>query len=287
MSTPEEQIHESTYVLDAENAAEMARLRKQHEMVTRTMGGLLSEQTDLSSVHEVLDLACGPGGWALELAAAYPHIQVTGADTSRNMLDFARSLAVEQGLNNVNFCIQDVLEPFNFPSASFDLVNARYLCGILTPRDWPRVVSEMVRVTRPGGIVRLTEPEMGISNNAAIEEFSYLFTRSMLRSGQSFSPDGRHMGITPMLAGMLRDAGLVDVRLKAHVADTSFGGPDYADALEDGTVFVKLIQPYLIRLGMITQEAADQLYQRFMEGNQSPTLRSLYYMLTAWGKVPA
>lgn len=283
MSTPEEQIHESTYVLDAENAAEMARLRKQHEMLTRDMGGLLSEQTDLSSFRDVLDIACGPGGWVLELAEA----QVTGVDTSRMMIDFARSLAVERGLNNAHFSMQNVLEPFHFPDASFDLVNARYLCGILTPRDWPRVVREMVRVTRPGGVVRLTEPEMGITNNAAIEEFNYLVTQSMVRSGQSFSPDGRHIGITPMLSGMLRDAGLKDVRLRAHVSDTSYGAPDHADAVEDGVVFIKLLQPYLIKLGVVTQEVADKLYQQFLDASQSPELRSLCYFLTAWGKVPA
>jgi ubiquinone/menaquinone biosynthesis C-methylase UbiE len=287
MSMPEEQAHESTYVLDAENAAEMARLRKQHEMATRAMGGLLSEQTDLSSFHDVLDIACGPGGWTLDLAATYPHMNVTGVDTSRLMLDFARSLAMEQGLNNAHFCMQNVLEPFQFPDASFDLVNSRYMCGFLTPRDWSKVIAEMVRVTRPGGTVRVTEPELVMTNNAAVEEFNALLAQAMLRSGQSFSPDGRFMGITAVLAGMLRDAGLVDVRLKAHVTDISFGSPDYADALEDNMVVVKLIQPFLIKLGLITQETGEQLYQRYMEGSQSPSLRGLGYFLTVWGKVLA
>ncbi len=286
MTKPEGQAHESKYVFDAENAAEMARLRKQDELVTRNMGGLLSEQTDLSSIHTVLDVACGPGGWVLDLASAYPTIQVTGVDLSRTMLDFARSFAVERGLNNAHFRQQNLLEPFNFSSASFDLVNARYLFGILTPPDWSKVIRELVRLVRPGGIVRLTEPELGITNDPAIEEFNYIFMQSLVRSGQSFSPDGRHVGITAVLPSLLREAGLVNVQMKAHVAEISYGTRDHVDALQDVMVILKSLQPYLIKTGMITQERANQLYEQAIEGMQSSNFRGISYFLTTWGEVP-
>ena len=50
------------YVLPAENAAEMARLMLQDHMFTRALGGPLPEQTDISELHEALDIGCGPGG---------------------------------------------------------------------------------------------------------------------------------------------------------------------------------------------------------------------------------
>jgi len=53
------------YVLPAENAAEMARLMLQDHMFTRALGGPLPEQTDISELHEALDIGCGPGGVAL------------------------------------------------------------------------------------------------------------------------------------------------------------------------------------------------------------------------------
>jgi SAM-dependent methyltransferase len=286
MSKPEGQAHESTYVLDAENVAEMARLRKQHELVTRNMGGLLSEHPDLSSFHDVLDIAAGPGGWVLDLASANPHMQVTGADLSRLMIDFARSLVVEQGLNNAHFRLMNILDPFEFPEASFDLTNARYMFGILTPQAWPKVIEEMARVTRPGGIVRLTEPEMGTTNDPAVEELTALFMRSMLLSGQTFSPDGRNVGITAMLPGLLRDAGLINVRYKAYATEISAGTPDYTDAAQDTLVALKLIQPYLSKMGLATQEHLEQLYQQAVEGMQSSSFRGMYFALTAWGEVP-
>jgi hypothetical protein len=63
------------YVIEAENAAEMARLMLQDQMLTNIMGGPLAEQTDLSRVYHILDIACGPGGWLLELVKRHPHIQ--------------------------------------------------------------------------------------------------------------------------------------------------------------------------------------------------------------------
>src|SRR6266700_7815889 len=84
MSTPTEQPqNESSYIIDAESAAEMARLVSQDRLTTKSMGGLLPEQTDLSSIHRVLDVACGPGGWVLDMAFEHPEVQVVGIDISQ------------------------------------------------------------------------------------------------------------------------------------------------------------------------------------------------------------
>jgi len=47
------------YVIDAENAAEMARLMLQDRLLTQSMGGLIPEPIDLSQAYQVLDIACG------------------------------------------------------------------------------------------------------------------------------------------------------------------------------------------------------------------------------------
>src|SRR5712691_5576152 len=63
---------ESTYFIDAESAAEMARLMIQDRLLTKGMGGLFPERADLSNLHRILDIGCGPGAWALDVADAYP-----------------------------------------------------------------------------------------------------------------------------------------------------------------------------------------------------------------------
>ena len=58
----------NTYFIDAEDAAEMARLTHQDRLLTKGMGGLFPDSFDLSEVHDILDIACGPGGWVLDVA---------------------------------------------------------------------------------------------------------------------------------------------------------------------------------------------------------------------------
>ncbi len=67
------------------------------------------------------------------------------------------------------------------------------------PEAWPHLLQECVRITRPGGSIRLTEAEYSLSNSPAFERIGALCTQALKIAGQSFSPDGRHIGITPML----------------------------------------------------------------------------------------
>src|SRR5579885_299033 len=112
MHTSDEDTTPSThYVIDAENAAEMARLMVQDRLVTTAMGGPFAEQHDLSSVHQVLDIGCGPGGWLLDVASHYPHIQGVGIDISQLMIAYATSLVHARSLPNVTFRVMDATGP--------------------------------------------------------------------------------------------------------------------------------------------------------------------------------
>jgi len=46
----------------------MARLLLQGRLISQNMGSLLPEGIELEKVHDVLDMACGPGGWAIDVA---------------------------------------------------------------------------------------------------------------------------------------------------------------------------------------------------------------------------
>src|SRR5690348_6528461 len=93
---------ENTYVIDAESAAEQARLHDQDTLLTEAMGGPLSEQGEeaLRGVRDVLDVACGPGGWVQRVARDYPHMQVTGIDLSPTMIAYAQAMAGVMRLEN-------------------------------------------------------------------------------------------------------------------------------------------------------------------------------------------
>src|SRR5260221_12165465 len=78
------------YVIDAESGAEVTRLIEQDRFLNTSMGGPVPERDDLTSMHTILDLACGPGGWALEVAYCYPRLQVTGLVVVRTRIAFDR-----------------------------------------------------------------------------------------------------------------------------------------------------------------------------------------------------
>jgi ubiquinone/menaquinone biosynthesis C-methylase UbiE len=82
----------STYVVqDRELKDELIRLTIQDRWVTTAMGGPLPEQPAPTVFRRVLDIGCGPGGWAVEAAKAYATMSLVGIDISQRMIEYARS----------------------------------------------------------------------------------------------------------------------------------------------------------------------------------------------------
>ena len=54
-ASPPNPSEENTYVIDIESAAELARLLHQERHVTKSMGGVLDEQPDISNIHDIID----------------------------------------------------------------------------------------------------------------------------------------------------------------------------------------------------------------------------------------
>src|SRR5205807_6846840 len=104
-------------------------------------------QESLSHMSHVLDVACGPGGWALELAQAHAHMQVTGIDISSNMIEYANAQARASGLDNARFKVGNITEPLDFPNESFDLVNARHIEEVIPVTAFPPLFQELYRIT--------------------------------------------------------------------------------------------------------------------------------------------
>lgn len=280
--------NKNTYALDTESTAEMIRLLRQDMMITKHLGSLFPEELDLTEAHAVLDAACGPGGWAQEVAFHYPEIDVTGIDISRTMLSYAETQARVQGLRNVRFLLMNVLKPLEFPDNAFDVVNGRFMASFM-PRDaWIPVLQEFLRVTKPGGTLRLTEfDEFGKSNSVAYTKLQRLIGRASLFNGQSFSPDGHDLGITPMLGLFLKEAGCELIREKAYAVDFSAGTEAQQSCYDDCKVALKLLQPYILKTGITTQKDLDDLYNRTLAEMLSNNFRAILSIFSAWGRKSA
>src|SRR5256885_14438549 len=199
----------NVYISDAESGAEMARLIDQDRLITNGMGGLFPERSnDFSGIHRVLDGACGPGGWALEIAFKHPEIEVVGFDVSQAMIDYANAQARVQSLDNASFRVMNLLKPLDFSDNSFDFSNVRFV-NFLPAATWPQFVRELARVTRPGGFIRLTESECWYYRpSPALETLNSLVIKS-IQVQEGYFQTGRFTGILPLLCSLMLQVGSV------------------------------------------------------------------------------
>src|SRR5947209_9281863 len=177
----------------------------------------LPEQTDVSTIQSILDIASGSGEWAIATAQAYPHMQVVGIDNDVPMVESARAQARARGVDNVHFTIMDPFQKLEMPDSSFELVNARFINGFIPAEAWPKVLSEFLRVTRTGGCIRLTEGELPISSNPAFAQIGGMISQALFMTGRSFSPEGRLLSSTQAIPRLLQDMGRQDTRNDASI----------------------------------------------------------------------
>lgn len=276
--------NENSYIMPTESAAEMARLINLDQAITEAMGGLFPTNLDLTGVRSILDVACGPGGWAREVASQFPDVEVTGIDISKTMVDYANAYVKVQKLDNIHFSVMDATKTLEFPDARFDLVNARFMAGFLRKEWWPQIIKEFARVTRPGGFIVLTECDVwGNTNSEHFEIDKVRSFQAIAKAGLSQHPLGLNLGATTMLEKHLRDAGCRDIQQQPHLLDYSVGTSGYPAMLENFRVSMILSQPFYHKMLQVSQEELDANYNATMAEMMRPDFRAHWQFLTAWG----
>ena len=80
-------------------------------LLTKLLGGLLPPELQLATTARVLDVACGAGNWALDLAFARPALCVVGVDWDAALIGHARASARVQRLANAHFTVLPLVLP--------------------------------------------------------------------------------------------------------------------------------------------------------------------------------
>lgn len=277
-----------TYSFDYENEAEMLHLLERDNIINASMGGLFPGHTlaETEKLRMVLDVACGPGGWALNVAQNHPHIQVIGIDTSQHTLNYARAQAQRRGLDNVQFYLLDALKPSIFPEGTFDLVNIRFAVGFVPTKSWPNFVQEYRRVLKVGGILQLTEIEVGFTNAPNLEKLIACAELALHRAGRGTSPTGLHMGMVASLRPLLQQAGLHTIQSRAYVLDYAYGMPAYPNVYGDFSMFFYQLKPLIEATKVMNIELYETLYERAMQEMRKPNFSGVSFLFTAWGERP-
>ena len=290
MSTSSFPPHEgNTYFIDPEHASEMGRLIGQDSLLTKQMGPFFQiPQSHLSNIHVVLDVACGPGGWVLDLARTYPSLKVVGIDISERMIADAQAQAQAEGIPNAQFRVMNVLTALDFPDDTFDLVNTRFLVGFMPKDAWYSLVREFARITRPGGILQSTEGDTSsVVEGAAIIQLNGLITQALWRSGKSFTREGVSFGITPMLRTFLENGGYMNIGQSAYALDYSHGAEMHEGITRDFLSSFQRLLPFLTKNGLTTPKKFELLYLQAQQEMRLESFRAIWYSLTVWGFLPS
>lgn len=167
------------------------------------------EQCRLGPGASVLDAGCGTGLETIRLAKLVaPSGTVVGIDASEKFLTEARRRTVGLGLP-IDYRQGDV-QQLPFSERTFDVARAERLFPYLA--DPERALSELVRVTKPGGAVALIEPDF---ETVTIN----LSDRSLVRKVFHFDCDHntKNGWIGRDLPRLFKACGLVDIVVDAGV----------------------------------------------------------------------
>jgi phosphatidylethanolamine/phosphatidyl-N-methylethanolamine N-methyltransferase len=124
----------------------------------------------------VLEVGVGTG---ISLPHYPPTVRITGIDLSPDMLERARARVSDAGLRNVEALVAMDASELSFPADRFDVAMAMFVMTVVP--DPARVMAEMRRVVRPGGLI------LAVSHFASERGVRKLM-------GRPLSPLGRRLG---------------------------------------------------------------------------------------------
>ena len=253
-------IHEQTLSRNAWNAIAVGY----DEFVTPTHMWLANQglrRVGLKPGMRFLDVAAGSG--ALSIPAARSGAQVLSVDISPVMVEQLTARARKEGLG-LEARVMDG-HALELEDNTFDICGSQY--GVMLFPDLPRGLSEMVRVTRPGGKVLLHAygPPQEIeflgffmaAMQAAVPDFSGLPTDPVPLPFQVADPE--------KLRRELIGAGLKEVKVETVTEELKFGtGKEMWDWVVNSNPIPRMIIADLTpeQEGVVQRSLDDRLRER-------------------------
>jgi demethylmenaquinone methyltransferase / 2-methoxy-6-polyprenyl-1,4-benzoquinol methylase len=164
-------------------------------------------------IRRALDIGCGTGDLARQVARRYPDAGVIGADFTAPMLANARRRGLRAAEGSRVALARATALRLPFADGAFDLVTNAFLARNLS--DLPRALAEMRRVLRPGGVLltlEITEPSSPLFNGL----FHAYFDQVVPWMGAAVASEGPYRYLPESLRslpsraaflGLLRSAG--------------------------------------------------------------------------------
>ena len=231
------------YVLGTHDE-EIERLGMQHG-VWRPRALEAWQRAGIGAGQTVIDIGCGPGFAALDLAEVVgPAGRVIALDRSPRFLDALRRTAAARDLANVDARGADLDEALPVPAGSADAAWARWVFSFVgRPRE---LLARTARALRPGGVLVLHEyfdygSWRAAPRDASVEDF-------VARVMASWRARGGEPDIGLDLLGWLDEAGLELAHARPIVEIAAPGSPHWKWMMQ----FAEVGRARLVELGELT-----------------------------------
>lgn len=185
---------------------------------------LMAKRWQLKNVQKILDVGCGVGHWGRVLQPFFtPGTQLYGIDMEPRSIETAQQIAREKGFGAS--CHYSVAKGETLPFAddTFDMVTCQTV--LIHVPDVKKVVSEMLRVLKPGGLLAVVEPNnsanRGIESSISFDD--PLDTRLLLTKLYMMCERGKaalglgHNSIGDLIPGYFAEMGLQQIQV--YVSD--------------------------------------------------------------------
>nr|BBH93669.1 hypothetical protein KTA_18680 [Thermogemmatispora argillosa] len=266
-------LQEQPYLLP-KDLGEVNRLDFQHYVLRAALRG--NYLAPIEQPRRILDVGCGTGQWAFELAHQFPHAEVIGLDLEQ--------VKASTPPPNYRFVQGDLLQGLPFDSNSFDFVHQRLLVAAIPQPAWPGAVQELARVTSPGGWIELVETgtalEDWLPSGPATQELYRL--GAQLAALRGLDTEGTVMR---SLARYLEEAGLVNVHYQSLAIPLGEWGGRLGSlmALDVREAWKAVSAPIAARFGRSEQEVLALIEQANREWNEFQTS---WHFAVAYGQKP-
>jgi ubiquinone/menaquinone biosynthesis C-methylase UbiE len=260
------------------SAGESARLQRQADELAPDSAALLA-RVGLRPGQSAIDLGCGPRG-ILDLLAerVSPGGRVVGLDADPAHTAMAAGFVSARALSGAEIVTADARHT-GLLSGSFDLVHARTL--LVNLPDPAAVVSEMVRLAKPGGAVAVAEPDTELAlcypPHPAFDRICAIFP-------VAFSRNGADPAIGRRVSELFRQAGLTDVGVESRAQMYPPGNSRRTVRLD----LVRAMRTQIVEMGLASGQELDELDAAARPHPEDPhTVVMSGLLFLVWGHKPA
>lgn len=190
------------------------------------------DMLEIRSGMNIMDFGCGPGISTRDLAKRARPGMVFGIDIKDSAVEIAKLISKQEGIYNVEYAKMDASK-VQVQDNTFHITFARNLL-MSVPRP-QKVLKEMVRVTRAGGLISIVSSDGFMSNIYPLNKD----LKKHLEVLHNNQPSNIHMGRE--LYSRLSRLGLVNVQV--HIDNFISKGPATEKEIEYWTLMYQQLEP--------------------------------------------